>query len=86
MSISSMDWKDGRESRNETELNLIIQCTPGTNVDVNIIDGLTTRVWTFVLARRRSTLDVCRNLWIHLIVSGIALNNMTKDALTHHAT
>ena len=34
----TMDWKDGRESRNETELNLIIQCTPGTNVDVNIID------------------------------------------------
>ena len=39
MSISSMDWNDGRESRNETELNLIIQFTPGTNVDVNIIDG-----------------------------------------------
>ena len=61
-----------------------IQCTPGTNVDVNIIDGLTTRVWTFVLARRRSiTLDVCRNLWIHWMVFDIALNNMTKDALTH---
>ena len=54
----STEWNGG-ESRNETELNLIIQiqCTPGTN---DIIDGLT-RVWTLFWHDDDPSLIIC--LW-----------------------